>query len=140
MHHFVVASVHAVTVYGKCGAVLKRYGTTCKIIIYGLIVNKVVVPNKKLGGQRLRLVQRDMLQSWVENLCESLAGDNSDCHYQGDGVAPPFITLDGVEIGVPPHAFTDGVERMADQLYNFMLSEVKAQKELRLHLLADKAK
>jgi hypothetical protein len=38
-------------------------------------MNKAVVPNKKLGGQRLHLVQLDMLQSWVENLCESFAGD-----------------------------------------------------------------
>ncbi len=53
-----------------------------------------------------------------------------------------MITLDGTESGVPPHAFTDGAERTADQLYNSMLSEVKAQKELGLYLLSnsDKAK
>ena len=142
LQHFVVASVHAVKVYGQYGAVLKRYETACRIINHGVTVNKVVVPNKKLDGQRLRLVQRDMLQSWVENLCETFAGDDSDRHYQGDGVAPPVITLDGTESGVPPHAFTDGAEQTADQLYNSMLSEVKAQKELGLYLLSnsDKAK
>jgi hypothetical protein len=82
LHHFVVASVHAVKVYGQYGAVL-RYETACKIINYGLVVNKVVVPNKKLGGQHLHLMQRDMLQSLVENLCESFAGDNSKRHYPG---------------------------------------------------------
>jgi hypothetical protein len=56
LHHFVVASIHAVKVYGQYGAML-RYETACKIINYALIVNKVVVPNKKLGGQHLHLVQ-----------------------------------------------------------------------------------
>jgi hypothetical protein len=57
-------------------------------------------------------------------------------------VLHPVITLDGTESGVPPHAFTDGADGMADQLYNSMLSEVNAQKELGLYLLlnADKAK
>jgi len=47
-----------------------------------------------------------------------------------------------VERGVPLHAFKDGADWMADQLYNFMLLEVKARKELGLHLLssADKGK
>jgi hypothetical protein len=59
---------------------------------------------------------------------------------RGNGAAPPVITLDGTESGVPPHAFTDGADWMADQLYNFMLLEVKAQKELGLHLLSNAGK
>jgi len=59
LHHFVVASIHTVKVCGKYGALLKRYETACKITKYGLIVNKVVVHNKKqryatkLGGKPL---------------------------------------------------------------------------------------
>ena len=45
--------------------------------------------------------------------------------------------LDGAESGVPHHAFTDGAELTADQLYNRMLSEVKAQKELGLHWVSN---
>jgi hypothetical protein len=48
-------------------------------------------------------------------------------------IAPDQIALDGADSGVPHHAFTDGAEVTADQLYNQMLSEVKAQKELGLH-------
>jgi len=77
--------------------------------------------------------QKDMLQDWMEALCDCFSSDGSDRHYQGDGVAPNLIALDGHESGAPHHAFTDGAEVTADQLYNRMLSEVKAQKELGLH-------
>jgi hypothetical protein len=78
-----------------------------------------------------------MIQDWIESLCDSFSGDGSHRHYQGDGVAPSVIALDGAESGVSPHAFTDGAELTADQLYNQMLSEVKAQKELGLYRLSN---
>ena len=51
--HFVLCVVHALKVYGQYGEVTKRYETACKVINYGLSVNKVVVSNRKVGGQRL---------------------------------------------------------------------------------------
>jgi len=78
-----------------------------------------------------------MLQDWIESLCENYGGDNSDRHYQGDGVASSVNVLDGTNSGVSAHAFTDGAEKAADELYNFMLSEVKAQKELGMHRVSN---
>jgi len=49
-------------VYGHYGEVTKHYETACKVINYGLSTNKVVVSNRKVGGQRLRHAQKDMLQ------------------------------------------------------------------------------
>lgn len=137
LSHFVLGIVHAVKVYGQYGEVSKRYDTACQVINYGLGVNKFVVPHRKLGGQRLRVAQKDMLQDWIESLCDNYGGDDSDRHYQGDGVASSVIVLDGTNSGVPAHAFTDGAEKTADELYNFMLSEVKAQKELGLHRVSN---
>jgi len=131
--HFVLCVVHSVKVYGHYGEVTKHYETACKVINYGLSTNKVVVSNQKVRGQHLQHAQKDMLQDWLETLSDGFPGDGSDRHYQGDGIATDQIALDGADSGVPPHAFTDGAEVTADQLYNRMLSEVKTQKEVGLH-------
>ncbi len=113
LQHFAVTAVHALKffkVYGQYGLVMKQYETACKVINRWCIINRVVVPNLKLGSQCLHVVQHDMLQTWVEALCESFSGDDSDRHYQGDGIAPPEITLNGTGSGVLAHAFTDGAE------------------------------
>jgi hypothetical protein len=137
LQHIAVAAVHSVKVCGQYGLVMKQYKTACKVINHGLTINRVVVPNHKLGGQHLCVVQHDMLQTWVETLCESFSGDDSDRHYQGDGIAPPEITLDGTGSGVTAHTFTDVAEKTADQLYSHLLPEVKAQKALGAHLLSN---
>jgi len=43
--------------------------------------------------------------------------------------------LDGINSRATAPVFTDRAEKTADELYNFMLSEVQAQKELGLHLI-----
>jgi hypothetical protein len=108
--HFVLCVVQSVKVYGQYGEVTKHYKTACKVINYGLSTNKVVVSNQKVGGQHLRHAQKDMLQDWMEALCDCFSGDGSDRHYQGNGIAPDQIALDGADSGVPHHAFTDGAE------------------------------
>ena len=52
--HFVLCVVNSLKVYGQYGEVTKRYDTACKVINYGLLVNKVVKSNQKVGGQHLR--------------------------------------------------------------------------------------
>ncbi len=47
-------------------------------------VNKFVVPHLKVQGQRLQLLNCEMLQSWVEN---NFYGDEANCYFQGDGDA-----------------------------------------------------
>jgi hypothetical protein len=137
LSHFVLGMVHAVKVYGQYGEVSKHYDIACHAINYGLGVNKFVVPHQKLGGQHLWVAQKVILQDWSESLCENYANDNSKGHYQGDGGTSSVIVLDGTSRGVPAHAFTERVEKTADELYNFMLSEVKALKELGMHWISN---
>jgi hypothetical protein len=117
LHHFVIGVVPAVKAYGKYGQLTKRCEMACKVINYDLVVNRVVVPNKKLGGQHLRLLTREMLQSWVENLFDNFSRDDTERHYQGDGVAPPEMSHDGTVGGINSHAFTDGMVRTVDHLH-----------------------
>jgi hypothetical protein len=113
---------------------------SCKVINYGLVVNWVVVPHKKIGGQHLQLLTREMLQSWVENLCDNFSRDDTERHYQGDGVAPPEMSHDGTIGGVNSHAFTDGMVRTADHLHKLHLYNIKAQKQAGLHLTSDEVR
>ena len=101
--HFAVGVVHALKVYGQYGQLTKRYEMGCKVINYGLAINRVVVAHKKLGGQRLRLLNREMLQSWIENLCDNFSGNDTERYFQGDGNAPIKIVKDGTSGGVPAH-------------------------------------
>jgi hypothetical protein len=55
LYHFAVGFVHAVKAYGQYGQLTKWYETACRVVNFGLALNWVVVPHKKLGGQRLRL-------------------------------------------------------------------------------------
>jgi hypothetical protein len=140
LYHFAVGVVHAVKAYGQYGQLTKRYETACKVVNHGLVHNWLVVPHKKLGGQRLRLLTQEMLQNWVENLCDNFVSDDTIRYFQGDGDAPPEITVDGTDGGVPSHAFTDGTVLMADHLHKFCLYTIKAQKQAGLHLTSDETR
>ena len=69
--HLAVGIVHAVKVYGEYGKMIKRYKMACKVINYALTLNRVVVSHSKLGGQRLRLINGEMLQNWIQTLCNN---------------------------------------------------------------------
>jgi hypothetical protein len=99
--------------------------------------NRVVVAHKKLGGQRLRLLNHEMWQSWVVSLCEKFSSNGTERYYQGDGNAPVEISWDGASGGVLAHAFTDGTIATADQLFKFYLYNIKAQMQAGLHLTSD---
>ena len=137
LYHFAVGAVHAVKAYNQYGQFTKRYETARKVVNFGFAINRVVVPHKNLGGQRLQLLTQEMLQNWVENLCDNFAGDDTVCYFQGDGDAPPEIAVDGTDGGVPSHAFTDGTVRTVDHLYKYHLYNIKAQKQAGLHLTSD---
>jgi hypothetical protein len=70
--------VHDVKAYGQYGQLTKRYETACKVMNYALFVNRVVVPHGKLGGQHLRQLTREMMQNWVEGLCDNFAGEETE--------------------------------------------------------------
>ncbi len=129
--------MHDVKAYGQYGQLTKRYETACKVMNYALFVNRVVVPHRKLGGQHLRQLTREMMQNWVEGLCDNFAGEETEWYFQGDGDAPDDIFGSLVESGVPARALTDGGERSAQQLYCYYLHNIKAQKEAGHHLLSD---
>jgi len=114
LYHFVVGVVHAAKAYGQYGQLTKWYETACRVVNFGLALNWVVVPHMKLGGQRLWLLTREMLQNWVENLCDNFASEDTVQYFQGDSDAPPEIRGDGTEGGVPSHTFTDGTVRTAE--------------------------
>jgi hypothetical protein len=140
LHHFVVGVVDAVKAYGQYGQLIKQYEMACKVINYGLVDNRVVVPHKKLGGQGLQLLNREMLQSCVENLCNNFSEDDTEKHYQGDGAEPPEISHDGTVGGINSHAFTDGTVRAAEHLHKFHLYNMKTQKQEGLHLASDEVR
>jgi hypothetical protein len=64
LYHLVIGVVHAVKAYGQNGLLTKRYKTACKVVNFGVAL--------KLGGQRLQLLTRELLQNWVENYVTSL--------------------------------------------------------------------
>lgn len=140
LSHFAVGVVYHVKAYGQYGQLTKRYETACKVVNYALFINRVVVPHRKLGGQRLRQLTREMLQSWAESLCDNFSGEETERYFQGDGAAPDDIAVSLVESGVPEHALTDGGERSAQQLFSHYLYTIKAQKEAEHHLLSDAEK
>jgi hypothetical protein len=49
------------------------------------------------------------------------AGNDTVRYFQGDGDAPPEISVGGTDGRVPSHTFTDGTVRTADQLHKFHL-------------------
>jgi hypothetical protein len=63
LYHFVIRLVHVVKAYGQYGQLTKQYMTACKEINFGLALNRVVVPHRKLCWQRLPLLIREMLQN-----------------------------------------------------------------------------
>jgi hypothetical protein len=69
----VVGVVHALKVYGQYGQLTKCYSVN-----YGLSLNRVVVHHKKLGGQHLRLLNREMLQTWIETLSDNFSGNDNN--------------------------------------------------------------
>ncbi len=138
--HLAVGVVHHVKAYGQYGQLTKRYETACKVINYALFINRIVVPHRKLGGQRLRKITREMLQNWVEGLCDNYAGEETERYFQGDGAALDDIFGSLVESGVPAHALTDGGERSAQKLYCYYLYNIKVQKKSGHHLLSDAEK
>ncbi len=135
--HLAVGIVHAVRVYGEYGKMIKRYEMACKVINYAVTLNRVVVSHSKLGGQRLRFINGEMLQNWIQTLCDNFSGYDVERSFQGDGDAPLEIAEDGTDLGVPSHAFTDGTVRTSDQLYKYYLYNIKAQKQAGLHLTSD---
>jgi hypothetical protein len=135
--HFVVGVVHALKAYGQYGQLTKRYDMGCKVINYGLSLTRVVVHHKKLGGQHLRLLNREMLQTWIETLCNNFSGNDNNRYFQGDGNAPVEIARDGASGGAPAPAFTDGSVSTADQLFTYHLYNIKAQKQAGLHLTSE---
>jgi hypothetical protein len=50
LYHFAVGAVHAVKAYSQYGQLMKCYDEACKAVNYGLILDRVVVSHKKLGG------------------------------------------------------------------------------------------
>ena len=123
--HSAVGVVHSLKIYGQYGQLTKRYEMGCKVINYGLTLNRLVVAHKKLGGQRLCLLNHEMLQSWVESLCENFSSNDIEPYYQGDGNAPVEISRDGASGGVPVHAFMDGTITNANQLSNFTCTTLR---------------
>jgi hypothetical protein len=78
LSHLAVGVVHHVKAYGQYGQLIKHYDTACKVINYALFINRIVVPHRKLGGQRLWQLTREMLQNWVEGLCDNFAGEETE--------------------------------------------------------------
>jgi len=138
--HFVIGVVFHVKPYGQYGQLTKRLDTACAVINYALCINRVLVPNRKVGGQRLRLLTREMLQNWVESLCDNYSGHDTDRYFQGDGAAPIDIATSLVDSGIPAHALTDGIDQSAEQLFCYFLYNIMAQKEAGNHLVSDAAK
>lgn len=135
--HLVVGVVHAVKVYGEYGKLMKRYEMACKVVNYAIVVNRVVVSHSKFCGQRLRSINVEMLQNWIQHLLDNFGSYDVERSFQGDGDAPLEIAEGETGVGVPSHAFTDGSIRTADQLFKFHLYNIKAQKEAGLHLTSD---
>jgi hypothetical protein len=110
---------------------MKRYETACRVGNFGLALNRVVVPHKKLGGQHLRLLTREMLQNWVENLYDNFASEDTVQYFQGDGDAPPKIRADGTEGGVT-HLLMVLFEQQNSCISSICI--MLAQKQAGLHL------
>ena len=127
--HFAVGVVHALKVYGQYGQLTKHYDMGCKVIYYGLSLNRVVVHHKKLKGQCLCLINREM--------CNNFSGNDNNRYFQGDGNAPVEIAKDGASGRLPSPAFTDGPISTADQLFAYHLYNVEAQKWAELHLTSE---
>jgi hypothetical protein len=51
--HFVIGVVFRVKPYGQYGQFTKRLDTAYAVINYALLVNRVLVPHHKVGGQQL---------------------------------------------------------------------------------------
>jgi hypothetical protein len=134
LSHFIVAIAHHVKVYGQHGAVCQRFNMACKVVNYGVHLNRFVVPNQQYGGSRLKDITRDTYVDWVKELCQNFAGVESERYYQGDGTISNVDELLG---DVPSHAATDGANKSACQLYEFHLYTLKAQKDLGLYKLSE---
>ncbi len=53
-----------------------------------------------MTSQRLKKFTRESLQEWIEGLCDSFAGDDSQRCYQGDGDATLDVAV-GLIDGIP---------------------------------------
>jgi hypothetical protein len=134
--HFVVAVVHAIKIFGQYGKLMERLKISCAVINYAMDANRVVVHHPKVTGQRLKKITRESLQEWIEGLCDSFAGDDSQRCYQGDGDATLDVAV-GLIDGIPQQATTDGVGKTADELYRWHLENVKAQKDSGLYKVSE---
>jgi hypothetical protein len=135
--HLAVGIVHAVREYGEYGKMIKRYEMACKVVNYSVTLNRVVVSSSKLGGQRLCLINGEMLQNWIQTLCDNFSCYVVERSFQGDGNAPLEIAEDGTDLIVPSHAMVLIAVRTSDQLYKYYLYNIKAQKQAGLHLTSD---
>ena len=106
--HFAIEVVFHMKPYGHYGQSTKHLDTASAIINYALSVNRFLVPHHKLGGQHLHQLTHDMLQNWVEALCDNYAGHKTKQYFQGDGAAPSDIADVLVDSGIPAHALTNG--------------------------------
>ncbi len=90
-------------------------------------------------AQRLQKLQEQSVRQWVDDLCNAFSGDDSQQTYQGDG----YINIDkdgDAVVGIPTRALTSGEEMSANEVYTFMLAELKAHKEAKTWLLANAAR
>ncbi len=84
------------------------------------------------------MLKNEGLKDWISELCNTVDGGlDIDRTFQGDGDAPMDISRDGIDSGVPVRAFTDVTVMTAQQLYQFYLYNVKAQKDAGHHLTSE---
>jgi hypothetical protein len=53
--------------YGQYIEAIKQFETACKVIIYGHLVNKVVISNQEGRRQHVCYAQKHVLQDWMES-------------------------------------------------------------------------
>jgi len=133
--HFAVRVVHALKVYGQYGQLTKQYEMGYKVINYTLTINRIFVPHKKLGGQRLHSLNREMLQGWIKNLCDNFSGIDFERYLKGDGNAPMKIAGGETSVGV-----ADSTVQAADHMYQYHLYCITAQKQAGLHKTTDEVR
>ena len=79
LSHFIVAIAHHVKVYGQHGAVCQRFDMACKVVNYGVHLNRFVVPNQQYGGSRLKDITWDTYVDWVKEHAATDGANKSAC-------------------------------------------------------------
>lgn len=139
LSHFLVAAAYFLKVFSTYGMMAKSFQMLTDCLNYAIDTNHVVVPHKLCVAQRLRKLQEQSVRQWMDELCNSFCGDNSQRSYQGDGYMNADKDGDAV-VGIPTRALTSGEEKSADETYKFMLAELKAHKEAKTWLLTNTAR